>query len=158
MKISKILFIVLFSGLLFTSCDRNRVYEEYIKIDDYVWQNKNIVRFEFEIQDTSSLHNVYINVRHATIYPYNNLWLFIKSSSPNGLTNIDTVECVLSDEKGKWLGDGSGDIWDIQIPWKMGVRFPIAGNYIVEYQQAMRVDALPGIMDMGLRIEKKDEK
>lgn len=158
MKISRLLIVAFLSCFILSSCDRNKVYEEYIKIDDYVWQNKNTVRFEFEIQDTSTLHNVYINVRHATIYPYNNLWLFIKSSSPNGTTNIDTVECVLADDKGRWLGDGTGDIWDIQIPWKMSVRFPIEGKYIVEYQQGMRIDALPGIMDMGLRIEKKDEK
>lgn len=158
MKINKSILVAVFLGILFTSCDRNKVYEEFIKIDDYVWQNKTKIKFEFEIKDTTSLHNVYINVRHATVYPYNNLWLFIKSSSPNGQTNIDTVECVLSDSKGKWLGDGIGDIWDMQIPWKMGVRFPVAGKYIVEYEQGMRVDALPGITDMGLRIEKKEEK
>ena len=71
---------------------------------------------------------------------------------------LKTFHLHLSDSKGKWLGEGLGDIWDIQIPWKMGVRFPVAGKYLVEYEQGMRVDALPGIMDLGLRIETKDEK
>lgn len=140
------------------SCDRNRVYEEYTEIPDNIWNNKNKVKFEFEITDTASLHNVYVSIRHASHYQYNNLWVFIKSSAPNGKTDIDTLECILADKTGKWAGDGLGDIWDIQIPWKMNVRFPVSGKYIVEYEQAMRVDDLPGIMDMGLRIEKADAK
>ena len=140
------------------SCDRNKVYEEYVEITDNVWQNKNAVNFEFEIDDTTSLHNIFINVRHATHYPYNNLWVFIKSSAPNGQINIDTVECILADKQGRWKGDGLGDLWDMQIPWKQNVRFPHTGKYRVEFQQGMRVDALPGIMDMGLRIEKIDTK
>ncbi len=86
------------------------------------------------------------------------MWVFIKSSAPNGQTSIDTLECILADKTGKWAGDGLGDIWDIQIPWRMNVRFPVSGKYTVEYEQAMRVDDLPGIMDMGLRIEKAEAK
>lgn len=158
MKKNNLIFAIIAIAIVLVSCDRNKVYEEYVEIEDNLWQNKNIVKFEFEVDDTATLHNVYINVRHATVYPYNNLWLFVKSSAPNGHTNVDTVECVLADNSGKWLGDGLGDIWDIQIPWKLSIRFPVKGKYIVEYQQGMRVDALPGIMDMGLRVEKAEAK
>jgi gliding motility-associated lipoprotein GldH len=158
MKKNNLVFAIIAIAFVVVSCDRNKVYEEYTEIKDYNWQSKDAVRFEFEIDDTASLHNVYINVRHANMYQFNNLWLFVKSSAPNGQTNVDTVECVLADNSGKWLGDGMGDIWDIQIPWRMGVRFPVKGKYIVEYKQGMRVDVLPGIMDVGLRVEKAEVK
>jgi gliding motility-associated lipoprotein GldH len=157
-QIIKVLFVIATLSLVFVSCDRNRVYEQNIKIDDYIWDSQNAIKFEFEIKDTAALHNVYINVRHASVYPYNNLWLFIKSSAPNGQINVDTLECKLADEKGKWLGEGLGDIWDIRIPWKKNVRFPNNGKYIVEYNQAMRIDKLPGIMEVGLRVEKIELK
>ena len=150
----KIIISALFFLILFMSCDRNKVYEDYIKIDNYVWMNDNNVKFEFDVDDTVSLYNVYINVRHANVYPYSNLWLFITSSAPNGAKNKDTVECILAGNNGKWLGDGLGDIWDMQRPWKLNVRFGHKGKYRIEMEQAMRVDALPGIMDMGLRVEK----
>lgn len=156
-KINSVLFLIIVV-VGFTSCDSNRVYEQYTEVPDNVWNSNNKIKFEFEIDDTASLHNIYINVRHATFYQYNNLWVFVKSSAPNGKNDIDTVECLLSDKTGKWLGDGMGDIWDLQIPWKMNVRFPVRGKYIVEYEQAMRVDDLPGIMDIGLRVEKVDVK
>lgn len=157
-KISNILFLITVVIASFTSCDSNRVYEKYIEVPDNVWKNTNKIKFEFEIEDTASLHNVFISVRHASFYQYNNLWLFVKSSAPNGKNDMDTVECILSDKTGRWLGEGMGDIWDFQMPWKMNVRFPVKGKYSVEYEQAMRINDLPGIMDMGIRVEKVDVK
>ncbi|MDD2386058.1 MAG: gliding motility lipoprotein GldH [Bacteroidales bacterium] len=140
--------------LILMSCDRNKVYEDYIKIEDGIWAQENIAKFEFEINDTSDIYNVLINLRHASIYPYNNLWLFVKSSAPNGTINIDTVECLLVNKDNRWLGDGMGDIWDIQVPWKNNIRFSHQGIYRIEFEQAMRVKNLPGVMDVGLRVEK----
>ena len=158
MKNKQLVLVIIFLIAAFTySCDRNKVYEDYIELDEIVWENSNKLGFKFEIDDTVSLHNVYINVRHASLYPYNNVWVFIKSSAPNGTVNIDTVECLLADADGRWIGEGMGDIWDVQIPWKQNVRFPHKGVYQVEFQQGMRVDKLPGIMGMGLRVEKAEK-
>ena len=66
----------------------------------------------------------------------------------------DTLECILADEKGKWLGTGIGDIYDNQIPFKKNVLFPKKGKYKFEIEQGMRTDIVPLIMDIGLRIEK----
>ena len=53
---------------------------------------------------------------------------------------------------GKW----NGDIYDNQIPFKRNVKFPAAGKYMFEIQQGMRIDNIPLIMDVGLRIEKAE--
>lgn len=142
----------------FSSCDSSKVYEEFVEIDAYTWDMNSPVRYEFEITDTVALHNVYINVRHANQYPYSNLWLFIDSWAPSGQKAVDTLECVLADDHGKWLGSGLGDIWDTQILWKKNVRFASPGKYHVEYKQAMRTEQLVGIMDMGLRVELADNE
>lgn len=155
-KISPILLLIL--AFTLNSCDRNKVFEDYIKIENGIWSQENKINFEFEIEDTSSLHNVLLNVRHASVYKYNNLWLFIKSSSPSGTINIDTVECILADNENRWIGDGMGDIWDVQIPWKSNIRFANKGIYRIQIEQAMRIQNLPGIMDIGLRVEKIDIK
>ena len=68
----------------------------------------------------------------------------------------DTLECILADEKGKWLGNGLGDIYDNQILFKKNVRFPLAGKYTFEIQHGMRADIVPLIMDVGLRIAKTE--
>ena len=153
-----ILFISLFPYFLFmffTSCDSKRVFEENIAISDAVWDIDEKITFEIEVKDTITSHNFYINVRNTGAYPYSNIFIFINSTFPDGGKARDTVECTLADASGRWLGDGSGDIFDNQILFKKGVRFPHSGKYIFEYEQAMRMEHLPFIMDVGMRIEKE---
>ncbi len=149
--------LILCTALLFLSaCDNKRIFEDNTDIPDYSWASTNKLKFEVQIKDPSTPANFYINVRNAEGYPYSNLYLFVKTTFPNGKFSNDTLECVLADGKGKWLGKGLGDIYDNQIPFKRNVRFPQAGNYIFEIQQGMRNDNVPLIMDVGLRIEKAE--
>ena len=147
------LFITFCSLLTLLSCDPARVYEKNIKIPDGIWEKENKVGFEVFIDDTVSAHNLYVNVRNTSLYPFSNLYLFIETTAPSGHTIRDTVEVFLADNRGKWLGSGLGDIWDLQQVYKQNVRFAQRGKYFFEYQQAMRMDRLPFILDTGLRIE-----
>jgi gliding motility-associated lipoprotein GldH len=65
---------------------------------------------------------------------------------------------MLASKEGKWRGKGVGDIWDDQVLFKHGVRFPQKGEYRFEITHAMRMNPLPGIMDGGIRIEKAEIK
>jgi gliding motility-associated lipoprotein GldH len=147
---------ILLIAVLFQSCDRNRIYEHNVQISDQLWDSTEKVVCEVDVKDTLSPTTFYINVRHADGYPYSNLYMFIRTDFPNGKKALDTLECILADESGKWLGKGLGDIYDCQIPFKRRVRFPMSGKYIFTLQQAMRVDKLPLILDVGLRIEKME--
>ncbi|MCG3167468.1 MAG: Gliding motility lipoprotein GldH [Bacteroidia bacterium] len=150
----KQLFFGLCLLVFLSACDSKRIYEQNIELQNNTWNAAQKVKFEVTISDTVSGNNVLINVRHAGYYPYSNLFLFINTTFPDGKTTRDTVECPLADEKGKWLGKGLGDLWDTQILFKRNVRFSQSGNYKFEFEQAMRIEELPGIMDVGLRIEK----
>lgn len=148
-------------GLLlffFASCDSNRVFEDNTDIPDYIWDVKNKISFDVNIEDTTALHNLYVNVRHASHYQSANLFVFITIKFPNGKLAKDTLECVFADASGQWQGDGMGDIWDNQIMWKPNVKFPITGTYTFEYEHAMRMEQVPFIMDVGLRVEKAKKK
>jgi gliding motility-associated lipoprotein GldH len=153
--IHKFLYCIV-AVLTLSACDKNRIYENNTEIPQYVWHKDSLVKFEVDITETGIPTNFYINVRNADGFPYSNLFLFVKTTFPNGKTSRDTLECILADDKGKWLGSGMGDIYDNQIPFKRNVMFPLAGKYTFEYQQGMRTDALPLIMDVGLRIEKAE--
>ena len=153
-KYSAVLFLI--SVLFFTSCDRARIFEKNLDIPETGWKTDNILKFDVDIKDASTPTNFYVNVRNADGYPYSNIYLFIKTKFPNGKMSNDTLECILADEKGKWLGNGLGDIYDNQILFKKNVRFPLAGKYTFEIQHGMRADIVPLIMDVGLRIAKAE--
>ncbi len=158
---SRITIFVFLALVALASCDSKRVYEKNVEVPDYIWHKDSSVYFKVDIEDTVSLHNFYINVRHTGAYQFSNIYLFVNTTMPSGKRFRDTVECMLAGEKGRWMGDGLGDIWDNQVLFKRDVQFPEAGEYVFEYEQAMRsgreasMDLLPFVMDVGLRIEKQ---
>jgi gliding motility-associated lipoprotein GldH len=151
-------YIAFISIFTLTSCDRNGVYEENINTSDKTWSENDVAKFNVPIKDTVTSHNIYINIRNTTDYSNSNLFLFIATTSPTGASQIDTIECFLADEQGKWLGKGFGYIRDNQIPYKRNIRFPKIGNYKFEIKQAMRTNDLKGIASVGVRIEKNTSK
>lgn len=140
--------------LVLTSCNKNIVYSKYYEFKENEWHANDKAIFDVEILDTLSLNNISLMVRHADAYPYSNLFLFVSTKYPDGKILIDTMEVILADEKGKWQGSGAGDIFDFKIPIKKNVRFPLKGKYQFTFEQGMRVDPLPLIMDFGFEIEK----
>ncbi|MES2565375.1 MAG: gliding motility lipoprotein GldH [Bacteroidota bacterium] len=141
---------------LLVSCNKNVVFSDYTKIPEEGWRMDNKLKFEVDIKDNNVLHNVFLNVRHADFYPYSNLFVFLTTTYPDGKSSIDTLECVFADKKGKWVGDGAGDLWDNKILLKKNLRFPQTGKYTFSFEQGMRSDPLPLILDFGMTIEKSE--
>lgn len=148
--------IVFIFSLLFFSCNRNVIYSKYITFDDNEWSSKNKAVFDVDVTDVTNLNTISLMVRHADSYPYNNIFLFVTTKYPDGKTLSDTMEIILANNKGEWHGSGAGDIFDFKIPVKENVKFPQAGKYTFSFEQGMRVDPLPLIMDFGLEIKKSN--
>ena len=148
-----ICFFALLSASLI-SCDSGRIFDENREIENNTWDQKDKLQFKVKITDTIPSYDIYLNIRNAGWYPYSNVFIFITARLPNGSMAKDTAECTLADKDGRWLGDGLGDIWDNKILFKKDFHFPMAGEYVFDMEQAMRVNPLPGIMDAGFRIEK----
>lgn len=152
----------IFAGLLlalasFSSCDDNQFYEENRDIKDGVWAINDKLLFDFDVPDSVTKYNFFFNIRNTDDYPYSNIYVFFKTTLPNGKNRVDTLEFPLADETGRWYGKGQGDVHDCRLIWKQGVRFPSAGKYHMEVEQAMRMEKLPGVLNAGIRIERAGE-
>ena len=143
--------------LFLSSCDLNRVFDENYSFENANWDRNKIVSFKIEISDTISQNQFFINIRNTTDYKYSNLYLFITTQLPDGNISKDTIECILADINGKWLGNGLSKLKENNILLKNNLVFPEKGSYIFEFEQAMRVEILQGIADIGIRIEKNNQ-
>ena len=152
--------IGIFSMIALCSCgDDNLVFEQNMEIPDARWITSEKAIMTFDISDTVSQHNFLLNVRNTESYPYRNLYVFVKTTFPNGKSSRDTVGVVLADQMGRWIGKGNGYLSSSQhmtnsVMYNYNRRFPLSGTYKVEIEQAMRTDTLEGIRNIGLRIEK----
>lgn len=138
---------------LTTACDRNLVFEEYHSLDGQVWNSRDLMKFNVDIENKNLPYNFYINVRVRSDYKYANMYLFLKTRYPNGKMSVDTVECYLADVEGRWLGERSGNSLDNRILLRKNLQFAESGRYSFEFVQAMRDTALQSVEEFGIRIE-----
>lgn len=138
------------------ACDGNRVYETNVDLPDYAWSVQNKPAFQFDIQDTTQRYNVYFNIRNASMYGYYNLYVKHTLTGPGGPVGKPLLhQMILMDPKtGEPRGNGTGDIFDHQFLALPQQRFARPGSYRLVLEQYMRQDVLPGIMAVGVRVEK----
>jgi gliding motility-associated lipoprotein GldH len=95
-------------------------------------------------------------VRHTDAYEFNNIWVNIFTRVPGDSTmrkqQLDLK--LATDEKG-WLGSGMDDIFEHRILiTAQPEQLTKAGVYTFRLENIMRIDPLPGVMNVGIRVEK----
>jgi len=141
--------------LSLVSCNKDVLFDDTKRVPGGVWNQYDKLIFEVPIDDTINSYRFLLNIRHSTNYRYSNFFLFINSFFPDGNMARDTVECMLARPDGKWLGKGFAGMKDNQLLLRTGLRFPMKGIYIFEFEQGMREKSLEGISDIGFRIERE---
>ena len=158
MKIkNNILFILIL--FLVISCDKKRVFDEYKSVGNN-WNKDSIVTFELPKLDSKKSFDLYVNIRDNDSYPFNNLFLIVSLEHPNRKIKVDTLEYQMTNPDGTLLGEGFSDIKESKLFYKNKVNFTQKGVYKIHIKQATRqtgkiegVTSLPGITDVGFRIE-----
>lgn len=139
--------------LLLSACQGNTVYEKYEPIEQQVWDMNQPAHFEVNMQDTVGHYQVLLYIKHTEQYPYQNLWLFTQSMAPDSTLAVDTLECFLADNHGKWLSQSFVAEREMPLLYMQGIRFPKAGTYTFDISHGMRDSLLQGISRIGLAVK-----
>lgn len=134
---------------LLCSCAEPPIYEQYQAVEQTVWPQDKEYYFIFQVDSPSVPVDISLRLRNNNRYPYQNLWLFVLEERPIGPVLRDTIECLLADDYGKWLGHGIS-LYESEIPIRKGYTFPTRGQYAITVRQGMRDSALVGIQEIGL--------
>ncbi len=146
--------LCVFAMLALSSCSSNIVYQDAATIDPDGWYKRDIVSFDYTSTDTIGTYNIILDVRNDASYPYKNFWVFVHSVAPNQAEYSDTLECVLADNYGRWIGKSSGSQYALPVLFLSNTQFRQKGNFHFDIIQGMREDTLHGIKEIGIRIEK----
>jgi gliding motility-associated lipoprotein GldH len=143
--------------VMFISCNNNVVFEDYKTFENQTWNADSSVIFSCSVSDTTCKNQIVIKVRHTIDYEFQNLFLFVKNEK------IDTVELLLANKEGRWLGRGVGDVREVKVIYKKDAVFAEKGNFTFEIEQAMRYGELEKtqhlnkIKAIGLSIQKQND-
>ena len=129
--------------VIFISCDSSIVFEKYKSFENQEWNTDKVLSFDYTITDTISTYKLVLKVRHSVEYEYQNLFLFVTSDSLR-----DTIEVVLADKSGRWLGSGVGDIREIKSLLAIEKTYFKKENKTIKIEQAMRYGAAEKIKNL----------
>jgi len=144
--------MVLLLAMMVFSCDPQMIYDRYEKAEGGNWSWDEKMVFPVEIQDTTGLHDIYMQIRHTVEYPMSNLYVFIIVEGPGGQQLRDTVNLILAEPDGRWKGRGQGKFRELQLLYRKQTRFAGSGIYTFTLEQGMRRSRVP-VTDVGIRIE-----
>lgn len=118
------------------------------------WSKKAEQKFKIEITDPQNAKNIIFVVRNNNEYPYSNIRFIVNFKNPKSkAAQVDTLNYILAKPNGEWLGTGFGETKETLFQYKTNYKFPEKGTYEIGVIQAMRNDNLPGIEDLGIKVE-----
>jgi gliding motility-associated lipoprotein GldH len=155
MKLALNIFCAVLFSVMFTGCtDPKSLIDQNTPVTDHNWTYAVKYSYAVKIADEKSLYNVYMNLRVTANYKYSNLFVLIAETGPDNKSKITRYELKLADKDGEWLGQGSGNLYSYQVPFRTNYKFPSKGVYHFTIEQNMRDNPLREVSDVGLRVEK----
>lgn len=149
---SKNKFWILAVFFSFVSCSETG--EIYTANIGNSWHKNESKKINFEVKNAQQPKDLTFVVANNNEYPYSNL--FVISTLKNEKKQVlktDTLQYILAEPNGKWIGEGWGDVKQTFFEYKIAHQFPSKGAYTVEIQHGMRVDNLKGIENIGIKIQ-----
>ncbi len=152
------IFIALsLAAILLAACDDTRVYEQISDFENRQWISADKPQFEFIIDDINQRYNLYSDIRNSVSYPYSRFFFtyYLQDSTGSDFQKSLITEYLFDAKTGKPYGkSGIGDLYDHRFLLLENYQFQQPGKYRVIFEQFMRMDTLPGIMSVGLRVER----
>ncbi len=142
---------------LLSACTPGNTYHKMADIPNFSWQRSDTLDFEVKIADTLSDYDLFLIIRHNNDYPFTNLWIDFYTIFPDGDTLKVRKQLHLADnDEQRWKGECMGDICVAKVPLITDARFPQRGIYVFRIHHVMRSNPLPGVMNVGLEMRKRE--
>ena len=147
-----ILLPILF--LLF-SCNENRLINQYEDIPLLNWEKSYVPSYSLNIDDTESKYKISIGLRHVSEISFGEILVNLKMTTPSEeVIETPYILTIRDKETGELNGSAMGDITDIEIPVEDSFTFPEPGTYKFSITQETEQEAVAGVMEVGLVIDK----
>jgi gliding motility-associated lipoprotein GldH len=140
--------------VLLVSCKPGTMYEKHTKIDNYSWNRFHLVQFQVPVKNISGSYDFILALRYMTGIPFRELVVTVTIDAPSGEVRSNDYRIKIRDQDGNLLGEGLGDIYDLEVPLRTGYEFTEKGTCKVEIESRMQQVEVVGLMEIGLIVRK----
>jgi gliding motility-associated lipoprotein GldH len=141
------------AAALFAACQPRPVLDETRSFPEGYWTYADTLDFAVTIPDTTGLYDLFLDLRHSPDFPNQNLYIRIYTRFPDGKRLDKLVSLELADKAGAWFGRCNSSECRLTIPIQSRAFFDQPGPYLFTLEQYSRIDTLPGIRSLGMRIQ-----
>lgn len=155
---SNTFLITLFTLLFFFGCKEDFYFEESKELPSSQWTYQDTLNFTFQVVDTSTIYNLYLDIDHATEYPFQNVYLKVATRFPSGKRIKEQLPINFAEKTGRWYGKCDSEWCKLRVNLQQGAFFNELGDHTITLEQFMRVDPLPGIKGLSIKLEDTGRK
>jgi len=148
--------VLLLISLLFisSSCTRNERQCQFVSFHDHAWNRFEKQKFEIPVRNISSPSELKLILRHTNDYPFDNLYINVITEMPGGEERIMEKDLRLKDASGNFLSDDRKGYHEISFTLYKELRFTEKGLCRVEIENLIPKIEIPGILELGLCLQK----
>lgn len=114
------------------------------------WSYTNILKYDFEVQDTSAIYDLYLEIDYRTSFSYQNMYVNAYTGEEADKMNKKQLSLDLSNNLGIWKGDCNDEQCKYRLPLQKSIFFEKAGQQLFWLEQYSRTDKLKGIQSIRL--------
>lgn len=134
------------------SCNRKTIYDHYEPTPISGWEKNDTLIFDISPVEADGNYKQEIGLRINGVYPFTKLCLIIDQTIlPANMTLSDTLYCRLFSDDGTVKGRGVS--WYQYKFHLTDVRLTRGDSLHIRIRHNMRREILPGISDVGIRME-----
>lgn len=136
------------------SCNQGEAYYKFLPIPKNEWGKSQEICFLLDSSSIAANRNYAISLEltHNINYQYKNLFLVVEHTLQDSVPARDTLELVLIDDFGKWLGTGNGATRQLSQLYKTNIKIDTTLHNEITIRHAMQNLKLKGIEKIGLKI------
>ena len=150
MKKSSLILSVL---LFLSSCGSPPLFEKTYSFENRVWDQDVKPAYTVEIEDVNTEYDFTLTLRTSTDYKYNNLWVFMKTEGPDGVSAREPFEILITNPDGSWIGNKTGTIVETPLYFKRR-KLPFKGTYTFTLEQGITESTVDEVLDLGFEVRK----
>jgi gliding motility-associated lipoprotein GldH len=140
-----------------TGCQQGFVYEQTQQVTPAGWAYTDSLRFDFTVDDTTRLYDLYLRLAVADTFPNQNVYLRLSTRFPDGRFQQMNRSFELFDTKGLPLGAKKGGSYQYDMMLQEHAFFNKTGQYQIAVAQYSRSEVLQGIQSVGVALKKLEE-
>jgi len=140
--------IFVFLVFLSYSCEKQYTFAELHAIPESGWTYDNILKYEFEVKDTTELYDLYLEIDYLTSFSFQNVYVNVYTGLNQNEMKSTELSLDLSNNLGIWKGDCNADQCTYLLPLQKSIFFEKPGKQYFWLEQHSRTEELKGIQSI----------